>query len=277
MTTKTIMEKNNRVVIVEDDVFARDQLLNTLSRDWRTRVVGEFDSFSKRDFADFLNDPSNKIDTIILDTEVPWNPNWPIEAFEIIEALDDSPKIIFLCTVPIPRYWNEILLHFDFYGGYLVKQEILFCLPSAVNLAADGSIVLTESILRLPVPEDLQKKMLVLDGGKMVREFTPRELDVLRLGIILGHSQRDIENELVISRDWISELLGDVYQKLQIPDLISGEVKAEDLIMDQAVLAQVAEILSGFDGDRSEKNLRRIPWLSTLAFHLFTIPEIREL
>ena len=42
------MTENNRVVVVEDDPFARDQLLNLLSRDWRTRVVGEFEQATGR-------------------------------------------------------------------------------------------------------------------------------------------------------------------------------------------------------------------------------------
>ena len=89
-----MMSNNNRVVIVEDDPFARDMLIKLLSRDWRTRVAGDFDSFSKQAFKDFICEPLNNVDTVILDTEVPWNPRWPIEAFEIICDLDNPPKLI---------------------------------------------------------------------------------------------------------------------------------------------------------------------------------------
>ncbi|MEN8242384.1 MAG: hypothetical protein ABFS17_10715 [Chloroflexota bacterium] len=271
------MKKNNRVVIVEDDLLARGQIYNLLSRDWRTRVVGEFDSFSKEIFSGFVSDAGNKIDTIILDTEVPWNPDWPIEAFEIIEALPHPPKIIFLCTIPVSRYWNEILLNYPFYGGYLVKQEIMFSLPSAVNLVENNQIVLTNSVLKLSTPVNQQSKMKVVDGTKMIQEFTPRELEILRLSIILNHSQRDIENELLISRDWISEVLGDIYKKLQLPELISGEVLAGDIFHDQSIASQVEEILNQFSQRHTAKNLRKLPWLSTLAYHLLTIPEIRKI
>ena len=271
------MKKNNRVVIVEDDLLARGQIYNLLSRDWRTRVVGEFDSFSKEKFSNFVHDAGNKIDTIILDTEVPWNPNWPIEAFEIIEALPHPPKIIFLCTIPISRYWNDILLRYPFYGGYLIKQEIMFSLPSAVNLVENERIVLTNSVLKLSTPVGLQSNMVIVDGTKMIQEFTPRELEILRLSIILNHSHRDIENELLISRDWISEVLGDIYKKLQLPELISGEILAEDIFTDKLIADQVAAILTQFNQRHSNKNLRKLPWLSTLAYHLLTIPEIRKI
>lgn len=267
------MAENNRVVVVEDDPFARDQLLNLLSRDWRTRVVGEFDSFSKVDFKNFVNDPANRIDTIMLDTEVPWNPGWPLEAFEILSQMDKPPKLIFLCTFPVARFWNDVLMAYPFYGGYLVKQEILYSAATAIMLAAQGKIVCTDSVLNLKAPARSGKNLVVVDGTHSVYQFTQREQEIVRLAIFFDHSHRDIEDELVISRDWISEVLSSIYEKLGIPEIISGEIPLESIFTDEAILVHYREIAAQVKG----KNLRKTPWLGTLAFHILTTPEIREI
>jgi DNA-binding NarL/FixJ family response regulator len=269
------MSKNCRVVVVEDDPFARDQLLNLLSRDWRTQVVGEFDSFSKKDFREFVSDPDNRIDAVILDTEVPWNPNWPIEAFEILCTVAQPPKLVFLCTFPVARYWNDVLFSYDFYGGYLVKQEILYSIPSAIVLSTQGHLVCTDSIQDLKAPLQTRKGMLVLDGARSVYQFTDREQEIVRLSIFYDHSHRDIEDELSISRDWISELLSSIYEKLGIPALIAGEIPLEDVFIDDTLFTRSQKIIAQIQ-EKSSKNLRRIPWLSTLAFHILTRPEIRK-
>jgi len=271
------LKDNNRVVVVEDDPFARDQLLNLFNRDWRTEVVGEFDSFSKKAFEDYLSNPNNKIDTVILDTEVPWNPTWPIEAFKIINSLVQPPKIIFLCTVPIVRFWNDILINYNFYGGYLVKQEILYSIASAVALTAHGYIVSTESVQNLRAPFYSKSNMIVVDGTQSIYGFTKREQEILRLGILFNHSHRDIENELFISRDWISEILGSIYEKLNIKEIVSGEVPLNTVFNDEAVISRAQKILELYQDKSSGKSLRKTPWLSTLAFHILTMPEIRNI
>jgi DNA-binding NarL/FixJ family response regulator len=271
------MSDNNRVIVVEDDPYTRDLILNILSRDWRTRIAGQFDSFSKVAFRNFLTNPVNRIDTVILDTEVPWKPHWPIEAFEILNSLDKPPKLIFLCTVPIPRFWNNVLLSYAFYGGYLVKGEILYSIASAVSLVAEDLIVLTQSVLSLQLQVHLKKDAVLIDGTKIINSFTPREQDIIRLGLLFNHSQRDIQDELVISRDWISENLSSVYEKIGLREILSGEISPESIITDKAVLSRVNRIISEFNKKSNRGNLRKAPWLSTLAFHLLTIPETRSL
>lgn len=271
------MTHNNRVVVIEDDPFSRDMLIKLLARDWRTRVVGQFDSFSKKTFQDFLGDPLNNVDTVILDTEVPWNQRWPIEAFETINQLDKPPKLIFLCTVPVQRYWNDVLLDYGFYGGYLVKQEVMYSIAAAVKLVEGGRIVITDSVLNLKAPVHLRENMVVIDGTKTLQEFTPREIEVLRLGILFNHSQRDISDELVISRDWISEVFGSIYEKLSIKEILSGEIPLETVFPDKALLARAKGILPKRIPSTTSGSLRRVSWLGTLAFHLITKPETREI
>ena len=270
------MTHNYRVVVVEDDPYAQDLILNLLSRDWRTRVAGEFNSFSRKAFDEFLKDPLNKVDVIVLDTEVPWNPNWPMEAFEIVRAMEKPPMLVLLCTVPTSRFWNDALLDSPAYGGYLVKQEILYSISAAVALAGQGHVVLTESVGSLGIPIPVERKPLILSGARVGDIFTEREREIMRLGIFFKHSQRDMEDELVIGRDWITEVLGSIYDKLQVQEIMRGEIALETLISDKAVLARVLPMIEVFNASGSKKSLRRTPWLNTLAFHLLTLPTIRE-
>jgi len=267
----------NRVVVFEDDPYAKDLILKLLSRDWRTRVAGEFDSLSQAAFRQFLAKPANKIDTIILDTEVPKNPKLPLDIFEVVQSLPEPPKLIFVCTVPTPRYWNDVLMDYDFFGGYLVKQEVLYALGSVVALAAQGYMVATESVVQMQPPVNASHITAVVDGLQAIQNFTPREKEILRLGIIYNQSQRDIQDELVLSRDWISEVLSSIYAKLQIKEILTGEIPLDTYFTDAVVLSRAQSIIDQYKDKTGSINLRHAPWIATLAFHLLTIPEIQKI
>ena len=49
------MQKDIRVLIVEDDPYARDLMALLLTRDWRTQVIGELGK--KEEVIDFLHRP----------------------------------------------------------------------------------------------------------------------------------------------------------------------------------------------------------------------------
>lgn len=271
------MTANNRVVVIEDDPLSRDMLLNLLSRDWRTRVAAELDSLSENRLIKLLNEESSQIDTVIVDTEMPRWPDFPIRVFEIITELENPPKTLFLCTVPKPRFWNDVLINYDFFGGYLAKHEILYSIATAVSLVEDGYIVVTSAVDQMSAPIHLSgKKVLLLDGTKNLIGFTPREIDIIRLGILSNHSHRDIEDELIISRDWISKNLSAIYRKLGIQELISDQESIDLHFSHKAIATRVDKILKHFSPSSNPTNLRQTPWLATLAFHLLTLPDIRD-
>jgi DNA-binding NarL/FixJ family response regulator len=266
----------NRVVVFEDDPYAKDLILKLLSRDWRTRVAGEFDSISQDAFRQFLSKPANKVDTIILDTEVPKNPKLPLDIFKVVQSLPEPPRLIFICTVPTPKYWNDVLLEYDFFGGYLVKQEMLYALGSVVALAAQGYAVTTESVALIQPPVRADHKIAIVDGSQAIQNFTPREKEILRLGIIYNQSQRDMQDELVLSRDWISEVLSSVYEKLQIKEILAGEIPLDTYFTNAVVLSRAQSIIDQHKDKTGGVNLRHAPWIATLAFHLLTIPVVQK-
>jgi hypothetical protein len=191
------------------------------------------------------------------------------------QSLPEPPKLLFVCTVPTPRYWNDVLLDHDFFGGYLVKQEMLYALGSVVALAAQGYAVTTESVALMQPPVRSDREIAIVDGSQAIQNFTPREKEILRLGIIYNQSQRDMQDELVLSRDWISEVLSSIYEKLQLKEILAGEISLDAYFTDTVVLSHAQSIIDQYKDTTGGINLRHAPWIATLAFHLLTIPEVQ--
>jgi DNA-binding CsgD family transcriptional regulator len=120
-------------------------------------------------------------------------------------------------------------------------------------------------------------KTLVVDGGKKVADFSKRESEIVHLGLLFNMSQRDIADELVIGTDWVSETMSNVYAKLGLREILQGEVELDDILDDETVLDHYEKILERATRNIKGGGLRKAPWMSTLAFHLLTVPTIKEL
>lgn len=266
------MQKDLNVVIVEDDPYARDFMSLLLRRDWRTRVVGEFGSHSTIELQNVLRQQLARIDVLIVDTEVPDHESWPVKVAQIIRLLPaaHTPAVLYTCTTPNLRVLAHIL---DVKGsGYIVKNEIRYALASAVSAAASGSFVLTPSAYMLAGELDLPDVSVILDGALPAADFTPREKELMRLGLLFNLAQRDIADDLIVSTDFVAEVIGQVYKKLGVREIIAGEKELEAYFNDEKLLVRCREILEQVSGAG-----RKAPWMSTLAFHLLTIPASTEI
>jgi DNA-binding NarL/FixJ family response regulator len=266
------MNREIRVLIIEDDPYARDLMAMLLARDWRTRVVAELGSDSEDQLKELIKAANHHIDLIILDTETPADPHWPAHAAEIVMAAQVVPAILYTCTRPDMSVF-ERLPRMD-KGGYLIKSEILYALASAAYLAADGNWVITPGVQALANKIKLPKTTLIVSGDKPVVHFTRRENDLLRLGILFNLSQRDIADELIVSTDFVSEVIGQLYEKLGLHDILAGEVSLDEYFGDETILARCKAIMKRAPGKSADKALRKAPWMATLAFHLMTAPKI---
>jgi len=81
---------------------------------------------------------------------------------------------------------------------------------------------------------------------------------------------------LVLSRDWISEVLSSIYKKLHLKEIISGEFPLQSFFTDEIILSRAQRVLDEYKNKDGKVNLRHAPWISTLAFHLLTIPMIEQ-
>jgi hypothetical protein len=106
--------------------------------------------------------------------------------------------------------------------------------------------------------------------------FTPREHELTRLGLLFNLEQRDIADELVIGPDFVAELTGQVYDKLGLHELLRGEKSPEACFSDPTLLARCQELLEKSPPSPDHRG-HKTPWMSTLAFHLLTQPEMEEI
>jgi len=88
------MHTEIQVVIVEDDPYARDLMAMLLARDWRTRVVAEFESGAENDLKGFFSDPLNPVDVVIIDTEVPADPHAYTQVKSLALGRNRPPKLL---------------------------------------------------------------------------------------------------------------------------------------------------------------------------------------
>jgi DNA-binding NarL/FixJ family response regulator len=266
------MQKDIRVLIVEDDPYARDLMSLLLTRDWRTQVIAEVGSMD--DLKGFLLGKDERIDLMIVDTEYPKGPEWPFDIAEMANMNNNPPTILFTGTRGDQDIVRRLLAN-DF-GGYIIKGEILYALATAVSFAAAGFQVITPGVLRLIPRNALPSGVLMLDGRKFATGLTRRERELVRLGIIFNLSIRDIADELVLSAGWVSEIVSTIYRKLGMREILAGEVPLEDVFQDEAVLTRCKQIMARGNPDKEQGTLRKAPWMATLAFHLLTQPESDE-
>lgn len=265
------MVLDTHVVILEDDPYARDMIAMMLSRDWRTRVVAETGTRDPDELKRLLAPPNPRVDVLVVDTEVPEDPAWPDRVLEILASLEEAPVVVFTCTYPNPRRLKGLLAAGASSGGYLVKSEIAYSLATAVVYAARGHFVVSPGVRVLEQGElKLPPNTRVLSGANPVADFTQRETDIVRLGVLFNLAQRDIADELVISTHWVAEAIVNIYEKLNLRDIVSGDIPLIDYFDDPILLERCRAILERGGTGR----LRKAPWISTLAFHLLTVPEI---
>jgi len=266
------MPKDIRVLIFEDDPYARDLMSLLLTRDWRTRVIGEVTT--EGELTRFLEDEMQKVDVIILDTEIPGDTGLPLSMASKTKKLPHSPKILFTGTLA-----NRDVLEQIMEGGgcgYILKQDILYALGTVVALIASGSCVVSPGIQQIAGRYALPDGTLVLDGRKHTTNFSRRENELIRLGIIFNLAIRDIADELVLGAGWVSEIISTIYRKLGVRDILTGEIPLDLYFTDEAVLVHCKEITKRASSNQPGGKLRKAPWMSTLAFHLLTVPEITE-
>jgi DNA-binding NarL/FixJ family response regulator len=284
------------VVVIEDDPYANDIMMMLLARDYRTHVVKEISNQVTLDLFDspaslLLAENLTKVDVVILDTETPWNSNLPFQIAERLSTWAKPPKILCTATHPLAEA-IEVFSKLNSFAGYLVKAEVLYSLASVVCLAAKGYCVITPQVCSMVEKrlgrETFPAETLVVSSGgmsKVDKELNQTGKEIFRLGIIFNLPQYDIHDELSLSEVWVAKTMSKGYLSLQIPDLVSGDTSLDDLfnnpyidnskILDlyQEVLENLPEYLERRHSERRNSKFRN---MSTLAFHLLTIPNIQR-
>ena len=258
------------VAIVEDDPYARNWMALLAARDLRTRVVGEVDEPSG--LIRMLEKSYQRVDLILLDTDIPSGEDWIPRIRNTLKALDKYPLII--CTGILANYRVLIQLTDPFFTGYVLKDEIDNSLAWAISLAVKGNWVITDSIQALAseVNFPLPKPCVVLEGRYAVQNLTAHQAHVARLAFLFSMERRDLADELGVTEDWGYGLVSAVYEKIGLKDILSDESNVQDYLGKHTLLSTYFTRIK----DETE-GIGKTRDMETLAFHLLTMPEIREL
>jgi DNA-binding NarL/FixJ family response regulator len=266
------MPKDIHALLIEDDPFARDLMTMLLTRDWRTRVIGELGTES--DVRDALENEFQKVDAIILDSEFPGDPEWPKRVAEIARETLEGPSILFTGNKPNPDTFRWAIE--NRFGGYVLKREIRYSLVAAVAAATKKERwVITSGVFSMALQHrlELPENTIIMDGTQPVARLTRREEEIARLAILFNHAHRDLADELLIRADQVAKHVSNIYSKLGLDEIIQGELNPEIFFEDKVILRHFEEILTRVANSPSK---RKTADMATLAFHVLTLPEVRE-
>lgn len=259
-----------RVIIVEDDPYARNWMALLAARDLRTRVVGELDEPSS--LIRILEKNYQRVDLILLDTDIPSGEDWIPRIRNTLNSLEKNPLII--CTGILANHRVLTQLNDPYFAGYMLKAEIDNSLSWAISLAVNGNWVITDSIQALAseVNFQLPKPCVVLEGRYAVQNLTAHQAQVARLAFLFSMERRDLADELGVTEDWGYGLVSAVYEKIGLKDILSDDIEVQDYLGKHTLLSAYFErIKEETEGPGKTRDME------TLAFHLLTMPEIREL
>lgn len=296
------MNRVCNVLIIEDDFYANNWMEMLLRRDWRTRVVGQV-----RNPVDLpvllkeLHSHKVKANIALIDTDIPQQETWLPETLKMLMRIDPQPTILFTGVMPnvkVVDLWTK-----GCYGGYILKSEIRFALAWAISLAIEGRCVVTAGTY--PLLRSLKQcpaRLVILDGKNPIAGLTPHETEIARLAFIFSMERKDLADELSVSEGQINNQISEIYKKIGLKDIFSGEVDPFDYYGSNPVIKSHLEVAfrefkESVDGalrkkklksqaqnasstpilqEEGNKKIRLLKNQETLAFHLITLPGIQE-
>jgi DNA-binding NarL/FixJ family response regulator len=191
-----------KVLIIEDDIIIRRNVVNFLSSQEYINVCGEFSSIE--DFNASVHEKKISPDVVLLDIVLPGlsgiegirfiKNSYPTTLILMFSVMDDGFSIFrSLCEGAI---------------GYITKEFTMESLRNALIDVYEGRGSMSPSIAR-KVAEYFHPKK------KLSESLTPREVDIVN-GIIEGLSYKLLASKLEISIDTVRKHIKNIYRKLQI-------------------------------------------------------------
>ena len=261
------MIKDIFVAILEDDLFARNWMALLMVRDWRTRLIGEFTN--QVGLCEYLNGNNPAFDVLILDVDLFGEEFRLDDICQNLTLEQSSAKVLLTGVKPNPAVMRQI--HDDRICGYVLKEEVGYSLSWIITFAFRGHWVLTPGTMQLANQMNfiLPPNKLILDGRKNLPGFTDHEAEVARFAFIFSIGLRELADELKISEQWSYGMISELYKKMGLTDILSGEADLFSYIGDSPIIrSHFEEIIEQLGTSKKAKDLE------TLAYHLITMPEI---
>lgn len=263
------MPKDILVSIMSDDIYARNWMSLLVVRDWRTRLVAEMDC--QADPFALLSQNDQRCDYLVVDLDtLSSNPSL-LSTLNNQDNIKKPLKIIGISSRVESRFLSR--LNPELLSGYLIKEEIGNSLGWAITFAAEDKIIFTPSTSNAAyeLALKLSKEKMILKK-RLQEGITDRQKEIARLAIIYSVGRRDLADELKISDQWSYGMVSEIYDKLGVEDLFSGEETSLLLLQDDPKITKKLDKIIDDLGSGSKKARD----IETLAFHLLTMPLIEE-
>jgi hypothetical protein len=268
----SMTKKEARVLVVEEDPYARDFIALLLARDWRTRVIGEVGSMTEmRSY--FPNHPNANINMVLLSTELLEMERSPSHWKSELSSLPGKPHVMLFgshLNAALARF-----IPFENFCGCLLKQEIHYALAWAVAYALDGCWTITPGVepwIRHAVSDGEKTRHLrVMDGRHTNMHLTESESEYARLAFVFSMERPEVSHEKNVSINWGYGKISELYHKLGLDEILSGpDASVERLGKQFTQIPRFQQILKHAIKTRKKKDLE------TLAFHVLSMPDIEE-
>lgn len=263
-------DKVMRVLVVEDDPYARDMMAMLLVRDWRTYV--EADVATLAELQKFLKGRSKqfqKLDLMLINVEHPQVLNWAFELTSRARNLAPGLGILFSGTYADLATLQEALALKC--RGYILSSEALYALVGIIRATLRDVWVTTPSIWQLARARGvtLPDNTTIMSASASFARMTPRERQIARLAILFNLRHTEIADELNITPGQVAKYVSSIYGILGLRELLNGEelVDNEHGELRRYILAlkNKAQAVT-----RKDAGAVAAPEKSTLAFHLLT-------
>ncbi len=262
------MAQDILVAVLCKDAFSRNWISLLFVRDWRTRVVAETSQLE--DLAISRQDEIMKVDFFVVDLDSYRDqPNFLTQVTEVLHPQAGS-QVLYLASSIDSRMLST--LRSERFAGLLTKDEIGSSLGWALTFAAEGKTIFTPESLQAVMEAGLTPPLpyLVLHA-RPIPGLTTRQAETARLAILFSIGRRDLADELKISDQWSYGMVSELYDKLGLSDLFSGQGTPYDFINEDPVIkARLEDILEELGDSKKARDLE------SLAFHLITMPVIEE-
>jgi len=261
------MPKDILVAILEDDIFSSNWMALLMVRDWRTRLIGEF--VNRAEFCKFLESGRSSFDVLILDVDLIGDRIRIDEICQHLNSHNHSAKILLTGIQPETRIFNQ--LQDSRIRGYVLKNEVGYSLSWIITFVEKGYWVLTPNTMHMAgqVNFVIPEPKLILDGRKNLPGFTDHEAEVARLAFIFSLGRRDLADELKISEQWSYGLVSELYKKMGLSEILTGEADLFSYIPESPIIRErFEEIVEQLGHSTKARDME------TLAYHLITMPEV---
>jgi DNA-binding NarL/FixJ family response regulator len=199
-----------RVLIADDHPIVCEGIRNLLGPAEGITVVGE----AKNGMETLQMIEKLRPDVVLLDMELP-----DISGVEVVKKVIEarlSVRILGLSSHDDRQYIAELLALGT--AGYLIKDEVPDAIIEAVRGVARGETGWISRKVAAKLSQILQNK-----GD--YKDFTPREMDVLRL-VVEGKTNAEIGLALTISEKTVEKHLEAIFRKMGVASRVEAAVMA---------------------------------------------------